>query len=86
MGRIKNQILGVKGLILSLPGSHKPLTSFPLSLKLPDQVCNSLYYGLYNFHGVSAQNLILDELIIPKFIYLLFFILITYLVDIVLIL
>ena len=86
VGRIKNQILGVKGLILSLPGSHKPLTSFPFSLQLPDQICNSPYYQLYNFHGVSTQNLILDELVIPKFIYSLFFILITYLVDIVLIL
>ena len=55
-----------------------------LTLKLPDQICNSLYYQPYYFCNVSSENLVLDQLIIPKLIF--FFILITYLVDIVLIL
>ena len=38
----------------------------------------------YNFHNVSSENLVLDQLIIPQLIF--FFILITYLVDIVLVL
>ena len=56
----------------------------PLTLQLPDQICNSPYCQTYNSYNVSSENLILDQLIIPKFIF--FFILITYLVDIVLIL
>ena len=54
------------------------------TLKLPDQICNSLYCQPYYFCNVSLENLVLDQLIIPKLIF--FFILITYLVDIVLIL
>ena len=46
-------------------------------------MCNSLYCQLYNSYYVSSENLVLDQLI-PKFIF--FSILITYLVDIVLIL
>ena len=38
----------------------------------------------YNFYNVSSENLVLDQLIIPQLIF--FFILITYLVDIVLVL
>ena len=56
----------------------------PLTLQLPDQICNSPYCQTYNSYNVSSENLILDQLIIPKFIF--FFILIAYLVDIVLIL
>ena len=52
--------------------------------KLPDQFCNSPYCQPYNSYNVSSENLVLDQLIIPKLIF--FFILITYLVDIVLIL
>ena len=52
-----------------------------LTLKLPDQICNSPYYRPYNSYNVSSGNLVLDQLIIPKLIF--FFILITYLVDIV---
>ena len=55
-----------------------------LTLYLPDQICNSHYCQPYNSYNVSSENLILDQLIIPKLIF--FFILITYLVDIVLIL
>ena len=55
-----------------------------LTLKLPDQICNSPYCQPYNSCDVSSENLVLDQLIIPKLIF--FFILITYLVDIVLIL
>ena len=59
-------------------------TKMELTLQLPDQICNSPYCQTYNSYNVSSENLVLDQLIIPKFIF--FFILITYLVDIVLIL
>ena len=55
-----------------------------LTLYLPDQICNSLYCQPYNSYSVSSENLVLDQLIIPKLI--LFSILVTYLVDVVLIL
>ena len=58
------------------------LTSFPLTNLLPDQVCNSPQCQQYNTYNVSSDNLLLDQLIIPKLI----FILMTYLLDIVLIL
>ena len=45
---------------------------------------NSPYSQPFNSYNVSWENLVLDQLIIPKLIF--FFILITYLVDIVLIL
>ena len=51
--------------------------------ELPDQICNSPYCQLYNSY-VSSENLVLDQLIIPKLIF--FFIFITCLVDILLIL
>ena len=47
-------------------------------------MCNSPNCQQYNSYNVSSQNFVLDQLIIPKLI--LFFILITNLVDIVLIL
>ena len=56
----------------------------PLNLWFPDHICNSPYYQAYNSYNVSSENLVLDQLIIPKLIF--FFILITYLIDIVLIL
>ena len=59
-------------------------TKMELTLQLPDQICNSPYCQTYNSYNVSSENLQLDQLIIPKFLF--FFILITYLVDIVLIL
>ena len=55
-----------------------------LTLYLPDQICNSSYCQPYNSYNVSSENSVLDQLIIPKLIF--FFFLITYLVDIVLIL
>ena len=58
------------------------LTSFPLTNLLPDQVCNYPQCQQYNTYNVSSDNLLLDQLIIPKLI----FILMTYLLDIVLIL
>ena len=58
--------------------------SHPLTLKLPDQICKSPPCQPYNFYNVSSENLVLDQLIILKLIF--FFILITYLVDIVLVL
>ena len=44
---------------------------------------NSPHYQPYNSYNISSENLVLDQLIIPKLIF--FFSLITYLVDIVLI-
>ena len=55
-----------------------------LTLYLPDQICNSLYRQPYNSYSVSSENLVLDQLIIPKLIF--FFILITYLADVLLLL
>ena len=57
---------------------------FKLTLKLPDQICNSPYSQPYNSYNISSENLVLDQLIISKFIF--FFILITCLVNVVLIL
>ena len=57
---------------------------FQLTLKLPCQICNSPYSQPYNYYNISSENLVLDQLIIPKFIF--FFILITCLVNVVLIL
>ena len=56
---------------------------FNLTLYLQDQMCNSLNCQLYSSYHVSSENLVFDQLI-PKFIF--FSILITYLVDIVLLL
>ena len=53
----------------------------PLTLQLPDQICNSPYCQTYNSYKVSSENLVLDQLGIPKLIF--FFILVSYLVDIV---
>ena len=55
-----------------------------LTLELRDQICNSPYCQLYNCYDVSSENLVLVQLIIFKLIFS--FVLITYLVDIVLIL
>ena len=55
-----------------------------LTFELPDQICNSPCRQPYNSYNVSLENLVLDQVVIPKLI--LFFILITYLVDNVLIL
>ena len=55
-----------------------------LTLSLPDHISNSPNYLPYNSNNVSTENLVLDQLSIPKFIFL--FILITCLVDTVLIL
>ena len=54
-----------------------------LTLQLLDQICNSPYCQPYNSY-VCSKNLVLDQLIIPKLIF--FFIFITCLVDILLIL
>ena len=55
-----------------------------LTLELSDQICNSLYCQPYSSYNVNSENLVLDQLIIPKLIY--FFIHISYLLDSVLIL
>ena len=51
-----------------------------LTLYLPDKICHSPYCQPYNSYNVSSEKLVLDQLIIPKLIFL--FIPITYLVDI----
>ena len=56
-----------------------------LTLWLPDQICNSPYIQPYSLYNGSHKSLVLDQLIIPKLIFF-SFILITYLVDIVLML
>ena len=53
-----------------------------LTLSLQDQICNSPYYQPCNSYNVISEDFVLN--IIPKLIF--FLILITYLVDIVLIL
>ena len=45
---------------------------------------NSSHCQPYNFYNIGSENLVLDQLIIPKLVF--FFIFISYLVDIVLIL
>ena len=55
-----------------------------LTLWLPDKILNSPFCQSYNSYHISSDNLVLDQLVIPKLIF--FFILNTYLVDIVLIL
>ena len=66
-------------------GNKKQSTSdMHLTLYLPDQICHSPYCQSYNSYKVSSENVVLDQLIIPKLIFLFF--LIIYLVDIVLIL
>ena len=45
------------------------------------QICNSPYCQPYNSYNVSLENIVLDQLIIPKLIF--FFTLITCLIDIV---
>ena len=52
-----------------------------LTLQLPDQICNSPYCQPHNSYNVSSENLVWNQLIIPKLI--VFFILVTYLVYIV---
>ena len=47
-------------------------------------MCDSPYCQPYSSYNVSSENLALDQLIIPKLVF--FLILITYLVDIALIL
>ena len=55
-----------------------------LTLSFPDQILNSPYCQPCSSYNVSSENLVLDQLIIPKLIF--FSIPITYLFDIVLIL
>ena len=43
----------------------------PLTLKLPDQLCNSPYFQPYNSYNFSSENLVLDQLIILKLIFIL---------------
>ena len=66
--------------------SHFPVDDVDtnITLWLSDQICTSPYCQPYNSHDVSSENLVLDQPIIPKLIVI--YILITYLVNIVLIL
>ena len=63
-------------------GSSLSLVS-KLYLTINPFICNSPYSQRYNYHNVSSENSVLDQLFIPKLVF--FFILITYLVDIVLV-
>ena len=54
---------------------------WPFNPLTPRSICNSPYCQPYNSYNVSSDNLVLDQLIIPKLID--FFILITCLLDIV---
>ena len=58
--------------------------AYRLTLWLPRQTCNPSFCQQYKSYIVSSENLVLDQLII--LILTFFFILITYLIDIVLIL
>ena len=40
-----------------------------LTLSLPDQISNSPYCQPYNSYNVSSENLVSDQLIIPKLIF-----------------
>ena len=64
-----------------LINKHLRLEFTILTLSLPDQIWNSSYCQPYNSCKVNSENLVFDQLIIPKLIFV--FILITYLVDIV---
>ena len=41
----------------------------PLTLQLLDQICSSPYHQPYNSYNVSSENLVLNQLIIPKLIF-----------------
>ena len=41
-----------------------------LTPELPDQICNFLYCQPYNSCNLSSENLVLDQSIIPKLIFL----------------
>ena len=68
-------------LVISL---NKTIFVFPLTLNFQDLIGDSPYCLSYSFCDVSLENLVMDPLTIPSLIF--FFILITCLVDIVLIL
>ena len=72
------------GLLSAVTIAAQKTTFQYLTLSLPDKICNSPYHQSYNSYNFSSENLILDQLIIPKLIF--FFFLNTCLVDNVLIL
>ena len=41
-------------------------------INLPDQICNSPHYQPYNSYNVSSENLVWDQLIIPKIYFFLY--------------
>ena len=41
-------------------------------LNPPDRICNSPYYQPNSFYNVNSEDLLLDQLIIPKLIYFFF--------------
>ena len=66
------------------PSLDQPLMISTLPLQyFHNQICNSPYCQPYNSY-FSTENLVFDQLIIPKL--MVFFVLITYVVDIVLVL
>ena len=82
--RIHSKFAGAHLMISWVKTGTVRVKCFALTLELPDQISNSPYRQPYNSYNVSSENLVLDQLMIPKVIF--FFILITYLVDIVLML
>lgn len=40
-----------------------------LTLELPDQIFTSPYCQPYNLYNISSENLVSDQLIIPKLIF-----------------
>ena len=58
---------------------ERPRTQVCFNPITPNQICNSPYFQPYTSYNVGRENLVLDQLIIPKLIF-------PYQVDIVLVL
>ena len=68
----------------SISGYQLEPTSLNLTFSHLDLITNSSFCLLYNSYDISLENKALDQLIIP--LQILFYILITFLLDIVLVL
>ena len=65
--------------LIILPGKESCLCYVSSPFHYQDLITHSPYYKQYNWYGVSLENLVLDQLIIPKLMFLFF--LITFLFD-----
>ena len=86
LNKVKDKHRGItSSIVLCLEPLHSTILfgdGFELlTLQLPDQICHSPHFQPDNSCDVSSENLVLDQLIIPKLIF--FFILVTYIVDLV---